>query len=317
MTSSGSRDGNTMEGRAKNTNQSKVNTQFSNFNSSKDTVAKPIVVNYTKDGSFKYVSASLATQFKRTNDLDVNEDKLALIFTPLDPFTGNPLNTLKFLGYLTDYNENYNSTWDPVRYAGRAESFYIFKEFKRDVTVAFNIPCFNTKELDEKHCALSELASTLAGKYNNNLLGGIITKLKVGNYINNQPGIITSLTFKPIDGSSWDLDKGLAFYLSVDIGFTLIHNFLPQHYKCGFINKQPDPVNPTVTPTRTVVTPPPVTPTPTPTPPSINNIDTTLVANNEAARIKAETLAKTNPPKSNQPLSKAERNFARKNGIGG
>jgi len=311
MTATGSRDGKTMEDRTKNTTQSKIQP-FLNYNSSKDTTKQVITVNYSRpDKDFKYVSASLATQFKRTNDLDVNEDKLALVFTPLDPFTGNPLNTLKFLGYLTDYNESYNSTWDPVKYAGRAESFYIFKEFKRDITVAFNIPCFNTKELDDKHCALSELASTLAGKYNsNNLLGGIITKLKVGNYVNNQPGIINSLTFKPLEGSSWDLDKGLAFYLSVNIGFTLIHNFLPQHYKCGFINKEPDAVNPTVTPTRDVVVTPPVTPTPTPTPPSINNIDSTLVANNEAARRKAETLAKSNPPKNpNQSLTKAEKDL--------
>ena len=199
--------------------------------------------------------------FNRDNDKNINDDTLALIFNPLDPFTGTSLKTLKFLGYITDYTENYDSGWGDVKYAGRAESFYTFNSFKRALTVGFNIPCYNKEELVEKHCALSELASSLAGSYKNDfLLGGIITRLKLGGYIDNQPGIITNLTFNPIQDSSWDLDKGLAFYLKVSFGFTVIHNFLPQFYKdCGFL-KDPPPykedntktiqnIDPVITPT--------------------------------------------------------------------
>jgi len=194
-----------------------------------------------------YIGSELVNKFKRTNDRNVDEDTLALKFMPLDPFTGKVLRTLKFLGYITDYSENYDSSWDPIKYAGRNESFYIFKEFKRTATVGFNIPCFNADELEQKHCDMSELASVLAGKYQDNLLlGGIITRLKVGRYINDQPGIITNLSFSPIQDSSWDLDKELAFYLKVSFGFILIHNFLPQYGKCGFIDRQPDPIPETV-----------------------------------------------------------------------
>ena len=213
----------------------------------------------------------------RTNDTIVNDDTLALQFMPLDPFTGNSLSTLKFLGYITDYSENYDSSWGDVKYAGRAEKFYIFNEFKRTATVGFNIPCYNYNELLAKHCLLSELASVLAGKYKDNLLlGGIITKLKVGNYINNQPGIITNLNFSPIEGSSWDLDAQLAFYLKVSFGFTLIHNYLPQYTECGFIYKAPDPIIP---PPPTPPTPPP----PTPTPPVTSSI---IPTNNTGSYLK-------------------------------
>ena len=179
--------------------------------------------------------------FNRDNDKNINDDTLALIFNPLDPFTGTSLKTLKFLGYITDYTENYDSGWGDVKYAGRAESFYIFNSFKRTLAVGFNVPCYNKEELIERHCALSELASVLAGKYEDDLLmGGIITRLKLGGYIDNQPGIITNLTFNPIQDSSWDLDEGLAFYLKVSFGFTVIHNFLPQFYKdCGFLKDPP------------------------------------------------------------------------------
>ena len=194
-----------------------------------------------------------AIELNRTNDIAVDDDTLALQFIPLDPFTGNALNVLKFLGYITDYSENYDSNWNSVKYVGRAENFYTFNEFKRTANVGFNIPCYNYRELLAKHCILSELASTLAGKYKDDengrgLLGGIITKLKVGNYINNQPGIITNLNFSPIQDSSWDLDAQLAFYIKVSFGFTIIHNYLPQYTECGFIFKTPDPEPPTPPP---------------------------------------------------------------------
>jgi hypothetical protein len=207
------------------------------------------------------ITNELKNKFVRTNDIYPFEDTMALKFVPLDPFTGQPLDlTLNFLGYLNEFTENYNSNWGDVKYTGRSEKFYIFNDFTREVNVGFNIPCFHPDELEAKHCQLSGLASTLAGKYNDNgLLGGIITRLKLGNYVNDQPGIIKNLTFSPIQDSSWDLDKKLAFYIKVNFGFTVIHNFLPQYYPCGFIFKEPDPV-PQTKPPREEPPPPEIPP---------------------------------------------------------
>ena len=200
-------------------------------------------------------------KFDRTNDRYLDEDTLALIFKPLDPFTGDPLSTLRFLGYLNEYTENYESGWNPITYAGRAESFYTFNSFKRTLSVGFNIPCYNKEELVERHCALSELASSLAGSYNEEgLMGGIITRLKLGGYIDDQPGIINNLSFNPIQDSSWDLDQGLAFYLKVSFNFTVIHDFLPQYKDCGL--RIAPPVVPDVVPEDSRPTPPVPTPTP-------------------------------------------------------
>ena len=222
----------------------------------------------------KYVADQIKDKFKRTNDIVVSDDTMALRFTPLDPFSGEALNVLSFLGYLSEYSEDYNSTWGNTRYVGRAESFYVFNEFKRTASIGFQIPCYNREELIVKHCLLSELASTLAGKYENNLLGGIITRLKIGNYINNQPGIITNLNFSPIQDSNWDLDIQLAYYIKVSFGFTFIHDYLPQYYECGFIFKeptpepQPVPVPPEPQPEET---PPPPQPVPVRQPPVSND----------------------------------------------
>ena len=174
-------------------------------------------------------------QFNRENDRDESADTLALVFDPQDPFSGDSFGEIRFLAYITDYTDTFDSGWSDVAYAGRAEKFYIFNSFKRSISLGFNIPCYNPSELTIKHGKLNKLVSILAGKYNGGLMGGVITKLKVGNYINNLPGIITGLNFSPIQDSSWDLDNSLAFYIKVSFNFTVIGDELPQ-YGSTFIN---------------------------------------------------------------------------------
>jgi hypothetical protein len=197
--------------------------------------AKGVPLLHTDIGNYTYNTGTKLV-FNRTNDTNVSNDTLALKFQPILPFSGTTADAISFLGYITDYTDTFDSTWNDIKYVGRAEKFYIFNEFKRSISLGFNIPCFNEKELKSKHQNLNKLASILAGQYNaEGLLGGVITNLTLGNYIANQPGIITNLSFNPIEGSSWDLDDKLAFYIKVSLSFTLIHSGL-QQYGYNFIN---------------------------------------------------------------------------------
>ena len=99
----------------------------------------------------------------------------------------------------------------------------------------FQIPCYNPKELRSKHASLATLMASTMGQYNGTKLGGVLCKLKLGNYINNQPGFITSLSYDIPNDSSWDIDEQLAHNINVSVGFTLIHNFLPSLDSSGSI----------------------------------------------------------------------------------
>jgi len=193
---------------------------------------QPVVID-RGSSTYKY-NAGAEVVFNRANDTNVDQDTLALIF---DPIAAHSKTTpIKFLAYLTDYSDTFDSGWSDIKYVGRAEKFYIFNEFKRSISLGFNIPCFKESELIAKHKDLNRLASILAGEYSSDgLLGGIITNLTVGNYIANQPGIISNLSFNPITDASWDLDKKLAFYIKVSLSFTLIHDGV-QQYDYNFIN---------------------------------------------------------------------------------
>ena len=198
---------------------------------------KPIF-NNRDSKTYKY-NTGAKVAFNRVNDRQLKKDEIKVIFTPIQPFTAAE-KQIQFLSYITGYSEDYTSDWGDVKYVGRAESFYIFKGFKKTVSLGLNIPCFNSKELTSNHAKLlklggKSLAYALAGQYNEkSLLGGVLIKLTVGNYLVNCPGIITSLKFDIVEGSSWDLDKKYAHILKIDIGFTVIGNELPVYESSTF-----------------------------------------------------------------------------------
>jgi hypothetical protein len=163
---------------------------------------------------------------------------MSVVFQLINPFTAQNLHRIIFPAYINGFKVSSDATWGDVNYVGRSESFYVFNKFKRSVSFGLQIPCFNPVELREKHRALGALESSLAGSYNGNRLGGILTKLYLGNYLRGEIGIINSLSYDIPNDSSWDLDDKLAHNINVSVNFTVIHNELPTYVKeGGFFNK--------------------------------------------------------------------------------
>ena len=182
---------------------------------------------------------SNTAQFERA-DADI----LSTYFYIINPFTQEE-DTIKFSAYIKGFKNDFNATWNEYSYAGRSESFYTYGKFKSSVSFTLDIPCFNKEQLLEKHRALGQLASTTAGAYNdNNLLGGVLLKVKIGNYLNNEYAILNSISYDIPDDSSWDIDEKLAMYLKVNISLTIIYKDLPQYKKNEGFFKQLRDTNP-------------------------------------------------------------------------
>lgn len=182
-----------------------------------------------KAANFKYFGST--GQF--TNYDRDDSEIMSILFKLIDPFTGGILHRLIFSAYISDFKINTDSTWNDISYIGRSENLYVYSKFKRTASFNFQIPCFNPIELREKHRALGALESSLAGKYDGNKLGGIITKLYLGSYIKGEPGIINSISYSIPNESSWDIDEKLAHNINVSVNFTLIHNQLPTFNASG------------------------------------------------------------------------------------
>ena len=145
--------------------------------------------------------------YNNTLNLDRHDpDLMTVVFQAIDPF-GDPSvgYHFKFPAYIKGFKDDFNATWNDYSYAGRSETYYTYSKFKRSVGFSLDIPCFNKTQLYEKHRALGQLASTTAGAYNTNgLLGGVLLKVKVGGYLNNEYAILNSISYDIQDDSSWD-----------------------------------------------------------------------------------------------------------------
>jgi len=135
------------------------------------------------------------------NDSSILEVK----FYQIDPFTGRESIPQIFSGYINGYNENYSSNWNDIKYNGRATFLYNFVSYKKTASFNLQIPIFDVSKLVSTYEKLEKVKRGLAGAYDgNNRLGGIITKIKLGYYLNYQYCIITSLSIKIPEEASWD-----------------------------------------------------------------------------------------------------------------
>jgi hypothetical protein len=203
-------------------------------------------------------SGSVST-YNNTNVFARNDASiLTIVFRAINPFgspskidpnTGLPGNQERwvFSAYMNGFRDSFAGTWNDVNYNGRAESFYIYNKFKRNVSFNLQIPCFNKTQLFEKHRALGQLASTTAGSYNNGLLGGVILKVNVGNYLVGEYATLNSLDYSIPNDAAWDIADDALLSMNLDVSFdlTIIPKELPQYQQTGatrgFFGYLPDP----------------------------------------------------------------------------
>ena len=239
----------------------------------------PTSVDYKYYGARRLLDADKTVAiYNNTLDLERRDpDIMTVVFQAIDPFgdiSGGY--HFRFPAYIKGFRDNFDASWNEYNYAGRAETFYTYSKFKRSVSFNLDIPCFNKTQLYEKHRALGQLAATTAGSYNNNgtgLLGGVLLRVKLGGYLNNEYAILNSINYEIPDDSSWDLDGSfdstgktsqevtdsinsrnqLAMYLRASINLTIIHKGeKPPQYQvpdikgnenAGFFGHLKNPIN--------------------------------------------------------------------------
>ena len=128
---------------------------------------------------------------------------------------------------------------------GRAEKFYKYKGFDRKMSIAFTVAAQSKQEITAMYDKLNFLASSLAPEYLDNsssgYMAGNIAYITVGGYIDDQPGIITSLDYTIPEESTWEIGidvKGeksnpknvrqLPHIIRVSLNFTPIQKFRPE-----------------------------------------------------------------------------------------
>ena len=152
---------------------------------------------------------------------------------------------MHFRAFIDNVSDSYNADWNSINYMGRAEKFYKYKGFDRKMSLAFTVAAQSKQEITAMYDKLNFLASSLAPEYLDNsssgYMAGNIAYITLGGYINDQPGIITSLDYTIPEESPWEIaidEKGdpanpkdvrqLPHIIRVSLQFTPIHKFRPE-----------------------------------------------------------------------------------------
>lgn len=150
-------------------------------------------------------------------------------------------------------SDNMSANWDSFKYLGRAEEFYNYTGFTREIGFSFTVVAQSKPELAIMYQKLNYLQSSLTPNYNktNGFMRGNLHQLTIGGYFYEQPGVITSLNYTMPADSPWEIAipsnfltadsapdgseiktdpsvKELPHRIEVQVGFKPIHTFLPQ-----------------------------------------------------------------------------------------
>ena len=186
-----------------------------------------------------YTRTSNSTGFNSKDYNDIVSFRIGII----DPTTPNKTHYMNFRAYIDSFSDSYNASWKGQKYMGRAEEFYKYDGFGRDISLAFTVVAHSQGEMHGMYQKLNFLASSLAPTYTTaGYMAGNLAKLTLGDYIHEQPGFISSITYDIPQESSWELSltpegqianknnpDELPFMIKVTgFKFTPIHTFRPE-----------------------------------------------------------------------------------------
>ena len=146
---------------------------------------------------------------------------------------------LRFRAYIKTFSDSFTPKWNSINYVGRGNTLYNYEGFTRDIRMDFTVAVQSYPELDPIYKKLNYLASTTTPDYTDGgFMRGNLHQLKIGNYLNNTSGIITSLSYTVNMDGGWEIekDKQLPYIIDVSLGFTPIQNFLPRRGELNFIS---------------------------------------------------------------------------------
>jgi hypothetical protein len=187
-----------------------------------------------------YTSDDSSFKTSKNSFLDGTQDIIPFRIKIINPeHPSDPGTTLTFRAYIDSFSDSYNADWKAQTYMGRAESFWKYNSFGRDISLGFTVVADNGNNLNSMYDHLNTLAASLAPTYTSQgYMAGNIHEVTVGNYITNQTGIIQGLTYDIMDESPWDIDKNLPLYIKVTgFKFTPIQTFRPESLFSGPTNK--------------------------------------------------------------------------------
>ena len=168
----------------------------------------------------------------------------------IDNKTPDQKTYIHFRAFIDSFSDNYSSQWDATKYMGRGEKMYKYSGFDRNISMGWTVAAQSKEELIPMYQKLNYLASTLTPDYSDvGYMRGNLVTLTVGDYLYEQPGIITGINYSIPQESPWEIgidDEGednntkqLSHIIKVTgFNFIPIHKFVPRIQENTFKEKE-------------------------------------------------------------------------------
>jgi len=128
---------------------------------------------------------------------------------PLFSTSDTPEGILQFRGTLKTVNHSVTPQWSSKKYFGRPDSVYTYTGYSQNLSFSFQVYAPTRDDMVEMYENLNHLVDMCKPAWNTqkSYMKGPITELTIGNYMEDQPGFIASLSISPDEQIYWDLGK--------------------------------------------------------------------------------------------------------------
>ena len=182
--------------------------------------------------------------FNSDQDFNSNHvrDLIRFRIEAVNPLKPTKSDVMVFRAFLESMGDNFSANYNEFSYNGRAENFYTYNSFNRDVSFNFKIAAQSSREMKPLYRKLNYLLSNTAPEYNttSNRMMTPFMRLTIGSYFQQLPGVIKSVGITWQKDYPWeitlDAPEGgttsglfvLPHVLDVSVTYQPIHDFLPQ-----------------------------------------------------------------------------------------
>ena len=170
------------------------------------------------------------------------KDARDLISLNFEVITPDQSYYLYFRAYLDQFSDSHNADWGTTKYIGRADDFYTYNGYSRQVSLGFKIAASTRVEMDPLYQKMATLASATTPTYGgteSKFMRGTIARVTVGDYLYKVPGIIDTVNFNWETNYPWEINMQgpernedpipvVPHLLDCSLSFRPIHDFIPQ-----------------------------------------------------------------------------------------
>jgi hypothetical protein len=136
------------------------------------------------------------------------DDIIDFSFKLISNGDGSTSTFINLRAYIDDFSDSFNGEWDSYKYMGRAEHFYRYKGFTREMSVSFVVPVLSRADMITTYQKLNALSWLTMPDYSEaGIMRGNLAYFTMGDYLRNSIIVVKSLSYTPIMEMGFDINR--------------------------------------------------------------------------------------------------------------